>query len=181
MGRSRELLDKLAAARRGGAERHLRPVPPYRHLHSMTALVPKWAHDGGRAALLERLRTLPAAEGGDRRRDGGPRRSDRVMIAGTHGCRPEWEGRTVAELAEELKLSPADTVVHALDCCGGRVACIYFSIDEGDMLNIMKDMDIAVGSDGYGLSFDRSITITDPPPQLRHLPPLPAAGAGSTS
>ena len=40
--------------------------------------------------------------------------ADRVMIAGTHGCRPEWEGRTVAELAEELKLSPADTVVHAL-------------------------------------------------------------------
>ena len=91
--------------------------------------------------------------------------ADRVMIAGTHGCRPEWEGRTVAELAEELKLSPADTVVHALDCCGGRVACIYFSIDEGDMLNIMKDMDIAVGSDGYGLSFDRSITITDPHPR----------------
>ena len=29
--------------------------------------------------------------------------ADRVMIAGTHGCRPEWEGRTVAELAEELK------------------------------------------------------------------------------
>ena len=72
---------------------------------------------------------------------------------------------TREELAEELKLSPADTVVHALDCCGGRVACIYFSIDEGDMLNIMKDMDIAVGSDGYGLSFDRSITITDPHPR----------------
>ena len=33
------------------------------------------------------------------------------------------------------------------------------------MLNIMKDMDIAVGSDGYGLSFDRSITITDPHPR----------------
>lgn len=132
----------------------------------MTALLPKWAHDGGRAALLERLRDPSrqlkaeiAAEMEDR---GG---ADRVMIAGTHGCRPEWEGRTVAELAEELKLSPADTVVHALDCCGGRVACIYFSIDEGDMLNIMKDMDIAVGSDGYGLSFDRSITITDPHPR----------------
>ena len=133
---------------------------------SMTALVPKWAHDGGRAALLERLRDPSrqlkaeiAAEMEDR---GG---ADRVMIAGTHGCRPEWEGRTVAELAEELGLSPVDTVMHVLSACEGSVACIYFSIDEGDMLNIMKDMDIAVGSDGYGLSFDRTITITDPHPR----------------
>ena len=165
-GRSRELLDKLAAARREGLNVTCDQYPYTATSTSMTALVPKWAHDGGRAALLERLRDPSrqlkaeiAAEMEDR---GG---ADRVMIAGTHGCRPEWEGRTVAELAEELKLSPADTVVHALDCCGGRVACIYFSIDEGDMLNIMKDMDIAVGSDGYGLSFDRSITITDPHPR----------------
>ncbi|GAA6522286.1 amidohydrolase family protein [Lawsonibacter asaccharolyticus] len=165
-GRSRELLDKLAAARRQGLNVTCDQYPYTATSTSMTALLPKWAHDGGRAALLERLRDPSrqlkaeiAAEMEDR---GG---ADRVMIAGTHGCRPEWEGRTVAELTEELKLSPADTVVHALDCCGGRVACIYFSIDEGDMLNIMKDMDIAVGSDGYGLSFDRSITITDPHPR----------------
>ena len=165
-GRSREQLDKLAAARREGLNVTCDQYPYTATAASMTALVPKWAHDGGRAALLERLRDPSrqlkaeiAAEMEDR---GG---ADRVMIAGTHGCRTEWEGRTVAELAEELKLAPADTGVHALDCCGGRVACIYFSIDEGDMLNIMKDMDIAVGSDGYGLSFDRSITITNPHPR----------------
>ena len=165
-GRSRELLDKLAAARREGLNVTCDQYPYTATSTSMTALVPKWAHDGGRAALLERLRDpsrqLKAEITAEMEDRGG---ADRVMIAGTHGCRPEWEGRTVAELAEELKLSPADTVVHALDCCGGRVACIYFSIDEGDMLNIMKDMDIAVGSDGYGLSFDRSITITDPHPR----------------
>lgn len=48
--------------------------------------------------------------------------ADRVMIAGTHGCRPEWEGRTVAELAEELGLSPVDTVMHVLSACEGSVA-----------------------------------------------------------
>lgn len=33
---------------------------------------------------------------------GGPAH---VMVSGTHGYHPEWEGRTVAELAEELGLS----------------------------------------------------------------------------
>ena len=50
------------------------------------------------------------------------------------------------------------------------------------MLNIMKDMDIAVGSDGYGLSFDRSITITDPPPPAASAPsPASCGWCGSTS
>ena len=91
--------------------------------------------------------------------------ADRVMIAGTHGCRPEWEGRTVAELAEELGLSPVDTVMHVLSACEGSVACIYFCINEDDMLNIMRDMRIALGSDGYGFSYDRSITRTNPHPR----------------
>ena len=165
-GRSQELLDKIEAARQEGMTITCDQYPYTATSTSMTALLPKWAHDGGVSALVarvkapdQRLKDETAAEMEDR---GGPAH---VMVSGTHGYHPEWEGRTVAELAEELKLSPADTVVHALDCCGGRVACIYFSIDEGDMLNIMKDMDIAVGSDGYGLSFDRSITITDPHPR----------------
>ena len=79
--------------------------------------------------------------------------------------RPEWEGRTVAELAEELGLSPVDTVMHVLSACEGSVACIYFCINEDDMLNIMRDMRIALGSDGYGFSYDRSITRTNPHPR----------------
>ncbi len=49
------------------------------------------------------------------------------------------------------------------------------------MLNIMKDMDIAVGSDGYGLSFDRSITITDPHPRSFGTFPASCGWCGSTS
>ena len=45
------------------------------------------------------------------------------------------------------------------------MACIYFCINEDDMLNIMRDMRIALGSDGYGFSYDRSITRTNPHPR----------------
>ena len=45
----------------------------------------------------QRLKDETAAEMEDR---GGPAH---VMVSGTHGYHPEWEGRTVAELAEELR------------------------------------------------------------------------------
>lgn len=55
--------------------------------------------------------------------------------------------------------------MHVLSACEGSVACIYFCINEDDMLNIMRDMRIALGSDGYGFSYDRSITRTNPHPR----------------
>ena len=165
-GRSRELLDKLAAARREGLNVTCDQYPYTATSTSMTALWPKWAHDGGVSALVarvkapdQRLKDETAAEMEDR---GGPAH---VMVSGTHGYHPEWEGRTVAELAEELGLSPVDTVMHVLSACEGSVACIYFCINEDDMLNIMRDMRIALGSDGYGFSYDRSITRTNPHPR----------------
>ncbi len=60
-GRSRELLDKLAAARREGLNVTCDQYPYTATSTSMTALVPKWAHDGGRAALLARLRDPPGS------------------------------------------------------------------------------------------------------------------------
>ena len=157
-GRSQELLDKIEAARQEGMTITCDQYPYTATSTSMTALLPKWAHDGGVSALVarvkapdQRLKDETAAEMEDR---GGPAH---VMVSGTHGYHPEWEGRTVAELAEELGLSPVDTVMHVLSACEGSVACIYFCINEDDMLNIMRDMRIALGSDGYGFSYDRSI------------------------
>ena len=165
-GRSQELLDKIEAARQEGMTITCDQYPYTATSTSMTALLPKWAHDGGVSALVarvkapdQRLKDETAAEMEDR---GGPAH---VMVSGTHGHHPEWEGRTVAELAEELGLSPVDTVMHVLSACEGSVACIYFCINEDDMLNIMRDMRIALGSDGYGFSYDRSITRTNPHPR----------------
>ena len=62
-------------------------------------------------------------------------------------------------------MDPVDTVIRVLEQCDSSVACIYFCINEADMLRIMSDMNICVGSDGYNFSYDRSITCTDPHPR----------------
>lgn len=165
-GRSQELLDKIEAARQEGLNITCDQYPYTATSTSMTALLPKWAHDGGVSALVERVKNptqkLKDETAQELENRGGP---TAVLVSGTHGYHPEWEGKTVAQLAEQLGLSPIDTVTHVLAACEGSVACIYFCISEQDMLNIMSDMRIAVGSDGYGFSFDRSITKTNPHPR----------------
>ena len=165
-GRSQELLDKIEAARQEGMNITCDQYPYTATSTSMTALLPHWAHDGGVSAMVQRIKAptqaLKDETGEEMENRGGPAS---VMVSSTHGYHPEWEGKTVAQISQELGMEPVDTVIHILAQCEGSVACIYFSIDEADMLRIMRDMRISVGSDGYGFSYDRSITRTNPHPR----------------
>lgn len=165
-GRSQEILDKIEAARAEGMTITCDQYPYIATSTSMTALLPHWAHDGGMPALVARVKApteqLKAETAQEMENRGGPAS---VLVSSTHGHHPEWEGKTVAELAEQFAMAPADTVMEVLSQCEGAVACIYFSIDQDDMLRIMKDMRICIGSDGYAFSYDRSITKTDPHPR----------------
>ena len=132
----------------------------------MTAMVPKWAHDGGVLALMERVmhpekRLLDdiAAEMESR---GGP---DRVLVASTRGGYPAWEGKTIEQIAQELSCGVVEAVVRILQTCGAGVSCIYFSQNEEDVERILCRTDIAVGSDGYGFSYDPAITHDMPHPR----------------
>ena len=165
-GRAEELLERIEAARREGAVVTCDQYPYTATSTSLSALLPHWAHGGGVPAMLQRVKAptqaLKDETGEEMENRGGP---DRILVSSTHGHHPEWEGKTVAQLAQILGLSPVDAVLEVLARCEGGVACIYFCIDEGDMLRIMRDMRIAVGSDGYGFSFDRTITRTNPHPR----------------
>ena len=165
-GRSAELLEKIESARAEGLRINCDQYPYTATSTSMTALLPGWAHDGGIGALVERVgaptKELKDATAREMDNRGGP---SCVMVSGTHGMHPEWEGRTVEQIAAMLGLEPVDAVMKVLADCRGSVACIYFCISEPDVLNIMKDLRISVGSDGYGFSFDRSITATNPHPR----------------
>lgn len=78
---------------------------------SMTALLPHWAHDGGVPALLQRLKEptqrLKEETGVEMENRGGPAS---ILVSGTHGYHPEWEGKTVEQLSQEFQMDPVDTV-----------------------------------------------------------------------
>lgn len=165
-GRGQELLDMIRKAREEGLNITCDQYPYTATSTSLTALLPHWAHDGGVPAMRERIKApneqMKREVAQEMENRGGP---NAVLVAGTYGHHPEWEGKTIAQLSELLGMPAADTAIHVLDQCGGKASGIYFTINEDDMFLIMREMEIAVGSDGYGFTYDRSITRNNPHPR----------------
>lgn len=164
--RSEELLHKINNARDNGIKVTCDQYPYTATSTSLASMLPKWAHDGGREKMLKRL-----VDDHDELAEhlfegveaiGGP---VSVRIANTNGNMVDIEGKTIEEISAMMNLEPIETILKILIECKGQVAGIYHSLNEEDVLTIMKDMNTAVGSDGSSCSYDRSITTTNPHPR----------------
>ncbi|MEG1850134.1 MAG: amidohydrolase family protein, partial [Oscillospiraceae bacterium] len=165
-GRADELLQKIENARARGLDITCDQYPYNATSTGLAALTPKWAQDGGIDRLLERLgshdrRLLDAIllEMGNR---GGPAC---VLVSSTHGHMPEAEGKRIDQISDLLHLSPEETVAEILIRSQGGVEAIYFSLDEKDIIEILRDMRIAIGSDGTSFCYDPHVTTTAPHPR----------------
>jgi len=165
-GRAKELLAMIKAARDKGLEVTCDQYPYTATSTNMAAMVPGWAQSGGPEAMCERL-TNPDKEllteiKAEMERRGG---ADKVLIISTRGKYPEFDGKTLAKAAEVLNLEPEMAVTVLLRAAGGGIPCCYFCLSEDDMLNIMRETFICVGSDGYALPFDKGLISTNPHPR----------------
>lgn len=132
----------------------------------LSSYLPKYMHDGGREKMLERLNDVDEkllnSIKNTIKRKGGPAS---LQIVGTNGGMPEVEGKTIDDASQILNLSPEETVVELLRRCKGQVSMIFHTLHKDDVLNIMKEMKVCVGSDGSALSFNKEITKTNPHPR----------------
>ena len=64
--------------------------------------------------------------------------------------RPEWEGRTVADLAAEFDLPIDQAVDRILDEAGHGVFAIIFSMSEDDVRTVLAHPTTMIGTDGIG-------------------------------
>lgn len=155
--KSQELLKKIESARGKGCNITCDQYPYQATSTSLSALVPNWAQDGGNQKMIERLKTMNSkllkdiATEMDKR--GGP---NCVGVSSTHGHLPALDGRNIEEITQTYLMSPEKTVAQLLIDCTGEVSAIYYSLNFDDVLNIMKDMNIAIGSDGYNFTYDLS-------------------------
>ncbi|WP_315120897.1 D-aminoacylase [uncultured Clostridium sp.] len=154
-GNSERLLDNIEAARQMGCIITCDQYPYEATSTGLSALVPGWAQDGGNSKMLQRLITkdsrLLKDIAAEMERRGGP---SCVGISSTHGHIPELDGKNIEEISKIYNLSPEETVIEVLIGCSGETSAIYYSLSLDDVLNIMKEMDISIGSDGYNFSYD---------------------------
>ena len=90
--------------------------------------------------------------------------SDAVLVVSAKNS-PHLQGKTLTQLGEEFGLSPIEAAKKALIDCDGSVNCVYFSMNEADMLRIMGQFFVCVGSDGGSISHDPAITTYVPHPR----------------
>ncbi len=145
-------LERIDRARARGVDVAADRYPYIASSTSLSASLPHWAHDGGRDALLARLRDPFERQ----RIHDDPvtrsRRWDRTVIA----YAPEhaaWEGHSVAEIAAERdqQADPAETAFDLLLEGEGRVSVIHFGMNEDNLKAVLRHPAVMIGSDGSAL------------------------------
>src|SRR5262245_50984040 len=143
----------IEAARAAGldATAHMYPYPA--GSTTLAALLPTWAHVGGREPLLARL-----TDPGDRARiraaldsPGLARDADweGIRIAGCP-ARPGYEGRSIADIAGELGLPASEAAIEILRQSGGDADMILFMMSEDNVTRGLARPWVMIGSDGEG-------------------------------
>ncbi|MDQ3604601.1 MAG: D-aminoacylase [Gemmatimonadota bacterium] len=158
-GKMREAVATIEAARARGLDVMADQYPYAASGTSLSAIIPGWAHEGGREALVSRLRD-PATrqrlrrelqgEGGSDWRigasAGGPQG---VMIASVEtDSLKHYQGMRLSEVAAQRRQEVADALFDLLIGDEARTAAIYFSMSEEDIEHAMRQPWVSVGVDG---------------------------------
>jgi len=151
-GRAGEILEAIEHARREGVDVAGDQYPYVACSTPLSgAIFNRWAHDGGRPALLERL-----ADSDLRQRLRDEAEYSSVRFQGAEGCviagyppDTSYEGMTLAEVADRRGMDPIDTAFKLIE--ESEVSVVLYSMSDPDVETIAASPYISVCSDGNSL------------------------------
>ena len=165
-GRVNEIIAMVQRARDAGSNVQANVYPYTAGQNNLSSIVPPWAHDGGRARMLERLAD-PAARARMRREvlNGLPNWYNHYLATGDgwggmllvslkHERNKPFQGRRMSDLIEARGGDPADVLFDVLIEEDGSVPTVFFHHSEQDMQLVMKQPWTSIGSDGSAVSPD---------------------------
>jgi N-acyl-D-aspartate/D-glutamate deacylase len=156
-GRSAETLARLDRARAEGDDVTIDVYPYTAGSTTLLATLPSWVNDGGPDAVLERLADAAtrAKVIADLERERGSGEEDLVHGTGWDGIvvasaagRPEAEGRSIQELADERGCRPAEAACDLISDARARVMVVLHSMSPDDVAAIRAWPGAMIGSDG---------------------------------
>jgi N-acyl-D-amino-acid deacylase len=159
-GRMEEIVGRIEAARRAGVDVTADTYAYPAWFNSFSAFVPPWAHEGGDAKMVERLKD-PATR--SRIRRDMMTRSDKwdnewMEIPGPEAIlfavaqNPKLvplQGKTVARIAQERGADPLDTILDLLTEDPGSSVAV-FGMSEPDILLALRQPWVSIDNDSQG-------------------------------
>jgi N-acyl-D-amino-acid deacylase len=158
-GKVNDAIREIEAARARGLDVTANMYPYRASGTGLDAIIPGWAHEGGREALVARLRDpairqrlreeLANGSTGDWRigaSAGGPQG---VMIAsvGADSLR-HYQGMRLDEVARHRGQEVPDALFDLLIADRARTSAVYFSMSEEDVETVLRQSWVSVGVDG---------------------------------
>ncbi|MCO6459000.1 MAG: D-aminoacylase [Pirellulaceae bacterium] len=177
-GRMDEVIGLIEQARRDGHDVQTNVYPYTRGNNNLVSIIPPWAHEGGKASLLERLRD-PAQRPKLKRdiQQGLPGwynhltavGSDwsRILISGNH---PQ-QGLTMDRVLALRGAGPGqakdalDELFDMLIAAEGSISAVYAHHSEEDMNLALRQPWCSVGSDGSAYAIDGPLRRGNPHPR----------------
>jgi N-acyl-D-amino-acid deacylase len=162
-GRMPEVIAKINTARAQGADISADTYAYTAWFNSLSAFIPPWAHDGGDAKLIERLKDpatrarirkdmLTASEEWDNewQEIPGP---EAVMIGVVHNpnLRP-FQGKRLADVAKTWSKDPIDALCDLLIQDDAFTSVAVFGMSEPDVALVLQQPWVAIDNDSSGTS-----------------------------
>lgn len=177
-GRMPELVGRIAAARAAGQQVEAHVYPYRAGQNNLASIIPPWAHDGGTAAMVARLRDpalrarLHAEILGTQPIDGWYNHytatggwEGMLLVALSNPAYREFQGRRMSDVIAARGAAPLDVLFDLLIENGGSVPTVFFHHSEDDMRYALAQPFVSIGSDGRAVPTDGPLAAGHPHPR----------------
>jgi dihydroorotase/N-acyl-D-amino-acid deacylase len=175
-GRMPEIVGKIEAARQSGLDITADTYAYTAWFNTFSAFIPPWAHDGGDAKFIERLKD-PAMRARIRKEMQTPSNTwdnewqeiagpDAILVSVVHNpkLRP-LQGKTIAQIAKIWNKDPLDTIFDLLIEDDAFTSVAVFGMSEPDVLLALQQPWVSVCNDSQGTAPDGLLGREHPHPR----------------
>ncbi len=148
-GKVKRALEKIRSYREEGGFIQHDQYPYTASSTSLSVMLPSWVFDGGDEAFLSRLRDDVLREKiKEEMKRTAYSNGERIFISSLSLEKNKWmEGMEIHEISKKVGRSVYDFVIDLLIEEKGMVGAIYFSMNEEDVKEVMKDPYTSFGTD----------------------------------
>lgn len=177
-GRMPELVELIHEARNRGLDVQANVYPYRAGQNNLSAIIPPWAHDGGRPRMVERLSDSNART--RMRRDildgipgwynhylaTGDGWDGMLIVSASRQENQPFVGRRFGDFVRDRGMDPVEALFDLLLEENGSVPAVFFHHSEEDMRLALSQPFSSVGSDGSAVSVDGPVGPAHPHPRF---------------
>jgi N-acyl-D-amino-acid deacylase len=178
-GRMPELVAAIAAARARGQMVEANVYPYRAGQNDLASIIPPWAHEGGAAALVGRLRdrslrprleaeilgTVPLGDWYNHYTATGDW-DGMLLVTLANPQYRQFAGKRMSEVIASVGKPPIDVLFELLVENGGSVPTVFFHHSEEDMRYALAQPFVSIGSDGSAVRADGTVGPAHPHPRF---------------